>query len=449
MHPPPLLTRFYIQRMSRFIYQRWPRQWIGGFILITLCGLTITPAAAQSQSGKIVDDPTQLEAGEVVRVEGGKVRQVAFSPDEAVLAVATSAGLWLYGPTANSNGQLLDKTPVQALWWSADGTLLAALADDGVLQVWQVALKKSLTTITGASPIANVAWAPNGSQLATGSVDGVIEIWSLSNSHRLQTLEGHTARISSLHWFTDGTQLVSAAEDGSVRAWQVQGAAPSQPTPTNTPTPTPVITATVQADTLNVRTGPATTFERIGTAKRGERLLVVGQSNNCAWLQVKTANNLQGWVAATNQFVVLSSDCSALTAPAVAARSPLTPTVSVQITPTATSVLVPTATPAALPTPIPPSPTPAPTTPADPFPPDKGCFLFQNQLGPELTVTITGGDGTFNQSFKVPDSKEVPYCLSPGHYTYTIDAPPPWADINGELDAKAGDRFLFPIRPRQ
>jgi uncharacterized protein YgiM (DUF1202 family) len=414
-----------------------------------LCCIAVTPTYAQSQSGKIIDNPTELQQGEVVRVEGGKVRQLAFAPDEAVLAVATSAGLWLYGPTQSSNGQLLDKAPVQALWWSADGTLLAALADDGVLQIWQVALKKSLTTITGASAIASVAWAPNSSQLATGSVDGMIEVWSLSNNQRLQTLEGHTGRINNLHWFADGTQLVSAADDGTVRAWQVQVAAPSQPTPTNTPTPRPIITATVQADTLNVRTGPATTFERIGTAKRGERLIVIGQTNNCAWLQVKTANNLQGWVAATNQFVTLSSDCSALAAPA--ATSVITPVVSLQITPTATTALVPTATPvaAALPTPLPPSPTPVPTTPADPFPPDKGCFLFQNQLGPELTVTITGGDGTFNQTFKVPDTKEVPYCLSPGHYSYTIDAPPPWADINGTLDAKAGDRFLFPIRPRQ
>lgn len=445
MYPPPLA----IQRAQHPLCRSWQRRLITVWALAILCSLTITPAYAQGQSGKIVDNPTQLQPGEVVQVEGGKVRQVAFSPDEAVLAVATSAGLWLYGPTATSNGQLLDKAPVQALWWSADGTLLAALADDGVLQVWQVALKKSLTTITGASPIASVAWAPNGSQLATGSVDGMIEIWSLSNSQRLQTLEGHTGRINSLHWFTDGTQLISAAEDGTVRAWQVQVAAPSQPTPTNTPTPTPVITATVQADTLNVRTGPATTFERIGTAKRGERLIVIGQSNNCAWLQVKTANNLQGWVAATNQFVTLSSNCNALTAPSVAASSAPTPTVSAPITPTATAVLLPTPTSVVPPTPSAPTPTPTPTTPADPFPPDKGCFLFQNQLGPELTVTITGGDGTFNQSFKVPDSKEVPYCLSPGHYTYTIDAPPPWADINGELDAKAGDRYLFPIRPRQ
>jgi hypothetical protein len=40
---------------------------------------------------------------------------------------------------------------------------------------------------------------------------------------------------------------------------------------------------------------------------------------------------------------------------------------------------------------------------------------------------------------------EVDKCLDPGRYTYTIDAPPPWGTLNGEMTVQAGDAFLWPI----
>ncbi|MCB0189346.1 MAG: hypothetical protein KDE31_33980, partial [Caldilineaceae bacterium] len=85
---------------------------------------------------------------------------------------------------------------------------------------------------------------------------------------------------------------------------------------------------------------------------------------------------------------------------------------------------------------------------ADPFPADKGCLLLQNQLGPELTFTFTSDDGSFTETIKVNSDADVPYCLEPGRYRVTVDAPPPWADINEEFTVAAGDRFFFPIRPQ-
>jgi hypothetical protein len=36
-------------------------------------------------------------------------------------------------------------------------------------------------------------------------------------------------------------------------------------------------------------------------------------------------------------------------------------------------------------------------------------------------------------------------CLGPGRYTYTIDAPPPWASVNDYLDVVAGQHYRFPV----
>ena len=61
-------------------------------------------------------------------------------------------------------------------------------------------------------------------------------------------------------------------------------------------------------------------------------------------------------------------------------------------------------------------------------------------------MTFTARDRQWNDSFPVPANGTKEYCLDPGSYTYTIDAPPPWGSTNGELVVNAGDRFRWPIR---
>lgn len=99
---------------------------------------------------------------------------------------------------------------------------------------------------------------------------------------------------------------------------------------------------------------------------------------------------------------------------------------------------------------VPPTATrkPATATPTEPpaQPPSQGCYLFQNLMRADVTVTLTAQDWVWNDTFIVRSGEERVYCLDPGRYTYTLDAPPPWGSTNGELVVNAGDRFLFPIR---
>jgi serine protease Do len=61
-------------------------------------------------------------------------------------------------------------------------------------------------------------------------------------------------------------------------------------------------------------------------------------------------------------------------------------------------------------------------------------------------VTLTARDWQWNDTFSLAPGGEKNYCLDPGRYTYTLDAPPPWGSTNGEMVVAAGDRYLFPIR---
>jgi len=93
------------------------------------------------------------------------------------------------------------------------------------------------------------------------------------------------------------------------------------------------------------------------------------------------------------------------------------------------------------------TPRPQPTSPPAPPPASgQGCYLFENEIPAELTVTFTARDRQWSDTFKVPANGTREYCLAPGRYTYTIDAPPPWSSTNGELTVNPGDRYRWPIR---
>jgi hypothetical protein len=134
------------------------------------------------------------------------------------------------------------------------------------------------------------------------------------------------------------------------------------------------------------------------------------------------------------------------------ATQPVEPTAAPQTSPTSPPVAQPTSTPRPQPTSTPrPQPTatrrPQPTaTPPPSLPAGQGCYLFENSINAEVTVTFTAQDRQWSDSFKVPANGTKEYCLDPGRYTYTIDAPPPWGSTNGELVVNAGDRYRWPIR---
>lgn len=175
-------------------------------------------------------------------------------------------------------------------------------------------------------------------------------------------------------------------------------------------------TARVEVEALNIRSGPGTGYNRVGVLNRGDAPRVEGQVEECAWLAITTADGVEGWIAGGSRYVTLSVRCSEL--PALEAPAP----------PPASS-----------------SPSQGSSGPSASANASQGCYTVQNQLGPELTVTITRADTGKGETFRVAGGAEVEKCLDPGKYTYTIDAPPPWGTLNGEMTVQAGDAFLWPI----
>lgn len=171
--------------------------------------------------------------------------------------------------------------------------------------------------------------------------------------------------------------------------------------------PPAAATVVVQSQILNVRNGPGTNYGAIGQLQAGARLPVVAQAYNCTWLQVQLPDNKQGWVAGQPPYATLEGDCPTLPQGRI--------------------------------------PPPPPGGGGSSGSGGNGCILFQNHFNDEATVTLTSKDGRYNQSFKVGRKANYRHCVAPGGYTYTIDVPPPWGSINGELDIQRGRTITFPI----
>jgi serine protease Do len=224
-----------------------------------------------------------------------------------------------------------------------------------------------------------------------------------------------------------------------------------RPTPAPTPTeppPTPVVdddVAVVVPDRLNVRSGPGIQYDRVTAVEREDQLMILGRNPDCTWLNITTPDGVEGWVAAAAQFVTFGGVCSAL--PEVA-TPPLPPTATPSPTATATPSEMAAPSPTAAPSPVAspsPEPTPLPSPTEPEAEPALGCYLFENQIDDEVTITFTRRQDSWNTTFRLPKGISEVRCFEPGDYTYTLDAPPPWTAVNGELRVVAGEH-RFPIR---
>ena len=186
--------------------------------------------------------------------------------------------------------------------------------------------------------------------------------------------------------------------------------------------------AVVKVNTLNIRSGPGTNYNRVGAAQQGDGLVIEGQVDNCDWLKITSPDGVEGWTSGKDQYVTLDTRCTDI--------------------PEATR-------------PAPPKQEAAPqdggarqgdqgstagsSAAGNAGGSNQGCYRFQNQLGAEVTLTFTRSDTGKGTTFKVPGKGELDKCFDPARYTYTMDAPPPWNSINGEVTVQAGDAFLWPI----
>lgn len=129
-----------------------------------------------------------------------------------VLDLRDAARTMVFGPHGDD---------VNAVRWSADGSLLACVMDhlDTTVHVWPTTSNGRAVRLDGhKSGVFAVAFDPSGTRLATVAEDATARVWDLATAEALHVLE-HPGDPEALDWSPDGSVLVTGCDDGVARVW--------------------------------------------------------------------------------------------------------------------------------------------------------------------------------------------------------------------------------------
>ena len=168
-----------------------------------------------------------LPEGAVARLGKGTVGAVAYSPDGSQVAVAGSAGIWLYDAETGTEQALLTghTDSVNSVAFSPDGTKIASCGggNDRTVRIWDAATWELRHTLTGHTDnVLSVAFSPDGTKIASGSRDDTVRLWNADTGELRHTLTGHTSSVNGVAFSPDGTTIASVSVDKTVRLWNIE-----------------------------------------------------------------------------------------------------------------------------------------------------------------------------------------------------------------------------------
>jgi hypothetical protein len=178
--------------------------------------------------------------------------------------------------------------------------------------------------------------------------------------------------------------------------------------------------ATVVARGLNIRSGPGVNYDRVGSVKQGDQLIILGQSNNCAWLAIRTPQNLEGWVAGSPRFVTYTVTCAAIPV----------------ATPEATAIA----------TTAPPQ-TKTPTPPAA----EKVITIYESELGAGLELNVDNEQHKYGWIQKEGEALRIDFLPNQAWAVVfiTVGPPKPAGQRSKVMDLSACDALSFDLHAGQ
>ncbi len=154
----------------------------------------------------------------------GAVRSLAISPSGEQAFSAGEDGhvaLWSVEDLKQQQRLPWGKSPATGIAVSGDGQTLAAVNDEGKLQLWEAATGQPGATWQSPQKLRAVALDDNASRILVGDDQGGIVNLHLSDAGKLdvtQQCTGHTAAIVALAFAADG-EFYSTALDRTAKRW--------------------------------------------------------------------------------------------------------------------------------------------------------------------------------------------------------------------------------------
>jgi WD40 repeat protein len=172
----------------------------------------------------------------------GGLRSLAFNADGTRLAAGAENGyvrLWVYPDIVTTNAveywaQQDNEGASNFLTFSPDGRLLLRCGPDAI-KIYDVAQPGAAVNVTEPRRILQppddpqnknkmhqytcATFSKDGRMLYTGCTDGIIRLYEMEGGLPAGTFKGHNGPITALVFNQQGTQLASASTDFTVRLW--------------------------------------------------------------------------------------------------------------------------------------------------------------------------------------------------------------------------------------
>ncbi|MEL6261817.1 MAG: WD40 repeat domain-containing protein [Cyanobacteria bacterium J06623_5] len=164
--------------------------------------------------------------------ESGRITSLAIDVTSRAIASGSSNGTLKVWDIAQS-AQVPTVTTLKPLgpqinslvFHPTDPNLLVSGDQDGTVKIWDLAQGKPIRILAdGADRIVSVDISQNGQYIASGSYDRTIRIWDFDTGKPVQILSGHDFVIADVSFSPDGTLLASGSYDESIKVWDWQNA---------------------------------------------------------------------------------------------------------------------------------------------------------------------------------------------------------------------------------
>ncbi len=180
-------------------------------VVIWLFRYPSTPNLLDVNTAQLNTLQWHLPKGVKARIGKGTVKNLAYSPDSAILAIASSTGTWLYDSNSGNELALLTKDGegVNAIGFSHDGKTLAAACGNKLVRLWNVETRELLHTFFGYRyAIIGVSFSQDGKTLASWS-DYSFQTWDVEKRVHKQDWNIYLERQSDITFHSDRISVVN------------------------------------------------------------------------------------------------------------------------------------------------------------------------------------------------------------------------------------------------